>query len=171
MPINHEQLMAMKNLGQRYSYADREVMLYVLGIGMGADPVDERETAVFNEDTAISQSLKVVALCASVTALGAMPADLHELNLNRLVIVDGERDITLHKPPTTVARILADSTMLGVFDKGADKGAVICVQAVVKSSDEERLTTIVELWFARADGGFGGPTVGQPEPHRSVLAN
>ena len=44
MPINYEQLMALKNLGQKYAYTDREVMLYAYGIGMGADP-DGREGA------------------------------------------------------------------------------------------------------------------------------
>lgn len=28
MAINYEQLMAMKKLGQKYSYSDRDVMLY-----------------------------------------------------------------------------------------------------------------------------------------------
>ncbi len=42
MPIKYDELMALKNLGQKYAYGDREVMLYAYGIGMGADP-DGRE--------------------------------------------------------------------------------------------------------------------------------
>ena len=49
MPINYDQLMALKNLGQKYAYTDREVMLYAYGIGMGADPMDEKELAFVNE--------------------------------------------------------------------------------------------------------------------------
>ena len=52
MPINYEQLMALKNLGQKYAYGDREVMLYAYGIGMGADPMDEKELAFVNETAA-----------------------------------------------------------------------------------------------------------------------
>ena len=52
MPINYEQLMALKNLGQKYAYGDREVMLYAYGIGMGADPMDEKELAFVNEAVA-----------------------------------------------------------------------------------------------------------------------
>jgi hypothetical protein len=44
MPIKYDELMALKNLGQKYAYTDREVMLYACGIGMGADP-DGREGA------------------------------------------------------------------------------------------------------------------------------
>ena len=43
MPIKYDELMALKNLGQKYAYTDREVMLYAYGIGMGADPMDEGE--------------------------------------------------------------------------------------------------------------------------------
>jgi hypothetical protein len=48
MPINYDQLMALKNLGQKYAYGDREVMLYAYGIGMGADPMDEKALAFVN---------------------------------------------------------------------------------------------------------------------------
>ena len=37
MPIKYDELMALKNLGQKYAYTDREVMLYACGIGMGAE--------------------------------------------------------------------------------------------------------------------------------------
>jgi hypothetical protein len=42
MPIKYDELMALKNLGQKYAYTDRDVMLYAYGIGMGADPMDEK---------------------------------------------------------------------------------------------------------------------------------
>ena len=95
MPIKYDELMALKNLGQQYAYSDREVMLYAYGIGMGADPMDEKELAFVNEAVAIAASLKVVPTFASVAAWGAGPG---EMNLNRVMVVDGERDITFHKP-------------------------------------------------------------------------
>ena len=60
MPINYDELMAMQAMGQPYAYTDREVMLYAYGIGMGADPMDERELAFVNEATAEPRPLKVV---------------------------------------------------------------------------------------------------------------
>jgi acyl dehydratase len=162
MPIKYEELMAMKNLGQKYSYGDREVMLYAYGIGMGGDPMDEKELAFVNEAAAAPRPLKVVPTFASVAAWGAGPG---EMNLNRVMVVDGERDITFHKPLSTAAHITADSSVLAAFDKGKDKGAVIRHQTVLKNSDGEPLATLVASRFACGDGGFGGPSEGQPEPH------
>src|SRR5260370_10544529 len=80
MPIKYDELMALKNLGQKCAYSDREVMLYAYGIGMGADPMDEKELAFVNEAVATPRALKVVPTFASVAAWGAGPG---EMNLNR----------------------------------------------------------------------------------------
>jgi acyl dehydratase len=154
--------MALKNLGQKYAYTDREVMLYAYGIGMGADPMDENELAYVNEGTLTPRPLKVVPTFASVAAWGAGPG---EMNLNRVMVVDGERDITFHKPLPGAAKITADSTVLDVFDKGKDKGAVIRHQTVLKDENGEKLATLVASRFARGDGGFGGPQRPSPVPH------
>jgi hypothetical protein len=56
--------------------------------------------------------------------------------------------------------------VLAVFDKGKDKGAVIRHQTVLKNDKGVELATLVASRFARGDGGFGGPSEGQPEPHQ-----
>ncbi|MDB5521837.1 MAG: MaoC-like dehydratase [Tardiphaga sp.] len=162
MSARYDELMALKSLGQTYAYTDRDVMLYAYGIGMGADPMDDKELAFVNEAYFTARPLKVVPTFASVAAWGAGPG---EMKLNRLLVVDGERDITFHKPMPVAANISADSSVLGVYDKGKDKGVVIRHKTVLKDERGAELATLVASRFARGDGGFGGPTEGQPEAH------
>src|SRR5436190_21234074 len=71
MPIKYDELMALKNLGQKYAYTDREVMLYAYGIGMGADPMDETELAFANEFAANPPPLILVTCLSCVPAWGS----------------------------------------------------------------------------------------------------
>lgn len=163
MSARYDELMGLKALGQNYAYTDRDVMLYAYGIGLGADPMDEHELAFVNEATYTQRPLKVVPTFASVAAWGAGPG---EMNLNRLLVVDGERDITFHKPLPVAAHITADSSVLAVYDKGKDKGVVIRHQTVLRDEQGEALATLLASRFARGDGGFGGPSLEQPEAHK-----
>lgn len=162
MPIKYPEILSLKREGDPYSWTDREVMLYAYGIGLGADPMDERELAYVNEACFTPRPLKVVPTFASVAAWGAGPGDL---GINRLLVVDGERDITFHKPLPVAAKIFADSRILAVYDKGKDKGAVVTRETVLRDEAGDKLATLISSAFARGDGGFGGPSEGQPAPH------
>jgi acyl dehydratase len=158
MPIAYPEVLSLKNEGQSFSWTNRETMLYALGVGMGADPMDENELPFVYE-----RNLKAMPTLASVVAWGAGPG---RMDINGLLVVDGERRITFHKPMPGSAKITADSRVLGVFDKGKDKGAVIVNETVLKDAETgEPIATLVGSIFARGDGGFGGPSEGQPEAH------
>jgi acyl dehydratase len=163
MPIDYPAVLNLKTEAVPYSWSDREVMLYALGIGMGSDPMDERELQFVNEAFATPRQLKVVPTFASVCVWGVRPGPI---DLNRVMVVDGERDITLHKPMPVAANVTADARVRGVYDKGKEKGAIVQNEVVVKDSDGSKIVTIVSSSFARGDGGFGGPSEGLPEPHQ-----
>ena len=103
MPINYEQLMALKNLGQKYAYTDREVMLTPT-VSAWAPTRWTRRNWPTSTKAPLRRALKVVPTFASVAAWGAGPG---EMNLNRVMVVDGERDITFHKPLPSAAHITA----------------------------------------------------------------
>ncbi|HWW46682.1 MAG TPA: MaoC/PaaZ C-terminal domain-containing protein [Xanthobacteraceae bacterium] len=162
MPINYEEAIKLQNLGQKFSWTDREVMLYALGIGMGADPMDERELQFVNEGALTPRPLKVVPTFASVAAWGDTPG---HIDINWLMVVDGERDITFHKPLPPAAHITADSRVVEIFDKGEGKGAVILRETILRDAGGDKLATLLASRFARGDGGFGGPKREQPQAH------
>ena len=156
-----ENLTDLKTLNAECRWDDRDVMLYALGIGMGEDPLHEDELAFVNEGwlTPRTPAVKVVPTFASVAFYAARPPDI---DINRVLVVDAQRDITFHKPFPAEGTAFADSTYLGAWDKG-DKGAIILRQTEVRDSEGDALCTIQSTGFARGDGNFGGPTKGQPE--------
>ena len=46
MPIYYPDILDQRTAARTFTYGDKDVMLYALGIGLGADPMDEKELAV-----------------------------------------------------------------------------------------------------------------------------
>ena len=160
MALNYDKLMALKRTGDRFSYTDRETMLYAIGIGMSRDPYDENELAYTFERA----KLKTVASMATV--LQRVPL-LKDCGFDYSKVVHGEQRLTLHRPLEPEGEIVVDSRVLSAFDKGPGKGAVINSEMAVRSAkDNAPLYTLVSTTFARGDGGFGGPNGAGLEPHR-----
>ena len=159
MPIDLRKALALRSEGQEFSYADRETMLYALGIGMGGDPLNRDELPFVYEN-----GLKVMPTLATVVTWGA--GRTLETGINFMMVVHGEQRLTVHKPMPDRATITADWRITDVIDKGAGKGAILVGETVIKDkASGEKLVTLVSSTFARADGGFGGASEGGPQPH------
>src|ERR1700712_809886 len=155
MPIDYDDMMQSGAPGLAARYDEKGVMLYALGGGMGRDPLDEPELPFVYENN----GLKVVPTFASVINRGEAPPERQRMpqksNINFMMVVDGERRITFHKPLPPRAELLADERTIGIHDKGKDKGAVIVQERVVRDAvTNEKYFTMVSSIFARGDGGF-----------------
>jgi acyl dehydratase len=168
MPIYYPDILEQKTAPRTFSYGDKDVMLYALGIGLGADPLNNQELPFVYEKT-----LKVVPTAATVLAASGratraepeLPPGLRVSQINFLMVVHGEQKVELHKPLTASGTFTTASRAIGAFDKGKDKGAVIINETVWTNEAGEKVATLTGSTFARGDGGFGGPTEGAPEPH------
>src|ERR1700710_707363 len=100
MPIDFEaakRLMAAEPERRPFSYTQKDVMLYALGIGLGDDPLDERELAYVYE-----RQLRVVPTAVTVLANGVRGSGPRErLNINFALVLHGEQSVELHKPLPT----------------------------------------------------------------------
>ncbi|HEY0281496.1 MAG TPA: MaoC/PaaZ C-terminal domain-containing protein [Rhizomicrobium sp.] len=159
MPIHYDEIMQLKSVGDEFRYTDRETMLYALGVGFGRDPLNRQELKFVYEN-----DLQTVPTFATV--LGWGQATLAPSGLNYLMVVHGEQRLTLHKPLPAQAEIIADERVTGAFDKGEGKGALILLEKVIREKHSgDKLCTLGTTYFARGDGGFGGPRDGAPAPH------
>ncbi len=170
MAIYYPDILAQGTRPRAFSYGDKDVMLYALGIGLGADPLDAEELGFVTE-----KALKVVPTAATVLASAggrargeALPVpEGHRLSQpNFLMLVHGEQKVELHRPLPASGSFHAATRTIGAFDKGADKGAVLLNETVWTDDAGERVATLTSSSFCRGDGGFGGPSEGAPEPHQ-----
>jgi acyl dehydratase len=168
MPIFYPDILQQRTAPRTFTYGDKDVMLYALGIGLGADPLDGRELAFVYE-----KGLKVVPTAATVLAAGGrasrpapeMPEGLRASEINYLMVVHGEQKVELHRPLAAAGTFTAASRTIGAYDKGKDKGAVLVNETIWTNEAGEKVATLTGSTFARGDGGFGGPSAGAPEPH------
>jgi len=167
MPIYYPDILDQKTEPRTFKYGDKDVMLYALGVGLGADPMNETELAFVYE-----KNLKVVPTAATVLAAGAPRSAAtsdkpghRQSQINFLMVVHGEQKVELHKPLPASGTFTTQSRTIGAFDKGEGKGAVIINETVWTDEAGEKVATLTGSTFARGDGGFGGPSEGAPEPH------
>ena len=171
MPIYYPDILDQRTAARTFTYGDKEVMLYALGIGFGADPMGEKELPFVYES-----GLKVVPTAATVlTGANSRPADgrsspqlpagHRQSQMNFVMMVHGEQKVELHKPLPTSGTFTAEGRTIGAWDKGEGKGAVVMNETVWTDERGEKAATLTMSMFYRGDGGFGGPTEGQPEPH------
>jgi acyl dehydratase len=166
MAIDYPAVLELREEGRRFDWTERDAMLYALGVGMGADPLDREELRYVYE-----RALRVLPTFATVVAWGA-GISAERIGLNRRRTLHGEEKTTLHRTMPAVASVVADSRVVAVYDKGPDKGAVVVRETVLRDAvSSEPIATLTRTAFARGDGGFGGPADGgesaQPRPARA----
>lgn len=168
MAVTLAQLLATPLPEKVITYSEKDLILYALGVGLGADPLDEAQLRfVYEKDLLVLPSALVVLPYVRI-------ADLN-LGLNYLKLVHGEQWMTVHKLPPRAGTIVARSHVDGVVDKGAEKGALVVLRRELHDqATGEHLATLGQTLFARGDGGLGSggrepPTMG-PVPERPADA-
>jgi acyl dehydratase len=161
MPIAFPEILSLRSEGTELSWTERDVMLYALGLGYGSDPLDAGELPFVYEN-----GLRVMPTMAAALALTAGGL-IFQAGINYLLVVHGEQRLTVHRPLPSEARIQADARIVGAYDKGPGKGAIILTETVLRPAEAgaEPYCTLLSSTFARGDGGFGGPAEGAPAPH------
>ena len=162
MAINYEKLMNWPFKPVEASYTKKDTMLYALGVGFGADPLDEGQLRFIFEER------EFVALPTMAAVLGKPGFWLRnpETGVNWKRVVHGEQGIALHSPLPTAATILAQTRVTEIIDKGEGGNAMIYTQRELSNkATGESLATLSSTTIARGAGGFGGPSVPQQRPH------
>ncbi len=158
MPIAYPDVLQLTTDEERFVWTDQRAMLYALGIGLGSDPLNEKELPFVYEN-----GLKAAPTFATVITFPIQALAKSGVNFAR--VVHGEQAVTFHRTVPPEGEAVGTSRVKAVYDKGADKGAILLIETVLTLSSGEALVTLTSSIFARGDGGFGGPTEGEEKPH------
>jgi acyl dehydratase len=161
MAINYEHLMQRRFPALEHNYSRRDTMLYALGVGLGADPVDPGQLSFVYEE-----GLKVLPTMAAVLGYPGFWAKETDTGIDWRRLVHAEQSFVLHKRLAAEARVVGQNRVSAIYDKGAAKGALLCQERrVVDRADGELIATVTQVSMLRGDGGFGGPGGSPPAPH------
>jgi acyl dehydratase len=161
MPINPEILLNWKFPELEHSYTERDTMLYALGLGCGADPLDQGQLQFVYED-----GLRALPSMAVVLGYPGFWISDPGTGVDWKKVLHGEQEITIFKPLPAAGTVIGRTRVTGVFDKGKDKGAVLVSERdVIDKASGDLLCRLTSTTMMRGDGGFGGPSGPLPAPH------
>lgn len=144
---------AVKNWDFRdlsHTYTQRDTMLYALGVGLGADPLDAGQLRfVFEKDLQVLPSM--------VAVLGTPGFWWRDARTGAdwVKLVHGEQRIQIFRPLPAAATLVANNRVVSLTDKGPGKGAIAVIERdIYESGNTQPLARTTQVTFLRGDGGF-----------------
>jgi len=161
MAIDYDKLINWKFDPIESEYTSKDSILYALGVGLSADPMDmDQLRFTYEEDQLALPSMAVV-----LAYPGFFLKD-PEFGVDWVKVLHGEQGIEIHKTLPAAAKVVGETRFTEIIDKGEGRGALLFSERkVFEKSTGDLLCTLTSTTFARGDGGFGGPAVDAPKPH------
>jgi acyl dehydratase len=163
MALAYDKIMSFRIPEAEQRLTRRDTMLYALGVGLGADPCDTNQLKfVYEKDL---EALPTMAIILGYA--GNWHAQHPDLGITASHTVHGEQGFRILKRLPVEGDLTGRMRITGVFDKGEGKGALIVTENTVREKETgDAVCTLTSTTFARADGGFGGPSGPTKELHR-----
>lgn len=167
--MNPQRLLAREFADIEQTYAARDTMLYALGAGLGADPLDAGQLRYVYERA--PGGLQALPTMVNVLGYAGFWADRPDTGIDWRKLVHAEQAIVLHRALPAEGRVLASNRVVALHDKGADKGALMLQERRVRDADSgELLATVTQTTMLRGNGGFGGSHGAPLAPPHAVPA-
>ncbi|MER6438461.1 MULTISPECIES: MaoC/PaaZ C-terminal domain-containing protein [unclassified Streptomyces] len=158
MPIDAAQALAAEPRTGEITWDRKDVQLYHLGIGAGANP-DKSQPATDADELryTLESALHVLPSFATVAGAGSpgvisglsMPGV--DVDLSR--VLHGGQRVVVHRPLPAEGRATATGRIAAVYDKG--KAAILVMRTEVADAGGPLWTNDAQI-FVRGEGGWGG---------------
>ena len=133
-----------------HAFTQKDVMLYALGLGLGADDADL--PFVYEKD------LLVLPTFGGVLGYPGFWIKEHpQLGIDWRKVLNGEQSIRLHRPLPAEGSVIGEMRVADVVDKGEGKDCLLyTVRDVRAAGGGELLCEVRNTVVLRGHGGFGG---------------
>jgi len=162
MAIDPDKLYALEFPEVEQAYGWRDSAIYALGLGLGINPLDERQLPFVTENSDVALPTMANVLCYP----GFWMRDL-DSGIDWVKVVHGEQAMRLHRPIPAEGRLVGRTSIVDIVDKGPGKGALVYAERRISNmASGEPVATLLQTVFCRGDGGFGGKSevTRQPQP-------
>lgn len=160
MAIDYQRLKNWAFEDLEHTYTKRDTMLYSLGLGCGADPLDLDDLRYVYED-----GLLTLPSMAVVLGYPGFWLKDPKTGADWRKVLHGEQGLRLFAPLPSEGTVIGRSRVTEIIDKG-DKGAFLYSERdVIDKASGKLLATLSGTTVLRGDGHFGGPTGPMPTPH------
>jgi acyl dehydratase len=162
MPLDYDKVRNWPIPSATQEVSLRDTILYALGVGVAdSNPVAPEDLKFVYEEG-------LVALPTMAVTLAPGPFWMQDpaTGIAWQQILHGEQMLTMHRPLPPSCTVISENSIDEIYDKGADKGAVMYLtRKLFDKASGELLMTVGSSAFMRGNGGFGGKTDGAPRPH------
>lgn len=163
MAIDYDRLMARSFPDREHAFTRRDTILYALGVGLGADPMDTGQLGFVTET-----HLKALPSMVNILGYPGFWASQPDTGIDWRKVVHAEQSFVLHAPLPAAGTVIGRTRVAAIHDRGPGRGAFLRQdRQVLDAVSGESLATVSQLSLLRGDGGFGGPA-GTPEPPHAV---
>jgi acyl dehydratase len=155
MALDPQRLLARDFAPVDRIYTAHDSILYALGVGLGADPLDAGQLRYVYE--AAPRGLQALPTMANVLGSPGFWADQPDTGIDWRRLLHAEQSFTLHRALPAQGHVIGRNRVVALHDKGAQKGALMVQQReLTDAASGELLATVTQTAMLRGDGGFGG---------------
>ncbi|MEV6528197.1 MaoC/PaaZ C-terminal domain-containing protein [Streptomyces sp. NPDC051639] len=158
MPIDAAKALAAEPRIGEITWDRKDVQLYHLGLGAGANP-DKRSPATDADELRYTLESRLHVLPSFATVAGAgSPGVISGLSMpgvdvDLTRVLHGGQRVVLHRPIPAEGRATATGRIAAVYDKG--KAAILVMRTEVADAGGPLWTNDARI-FVRGEGGWGG---------------
>jgi acyl dehydratase len=148
--MNLERVKAYRFAPVEHRLTWRDTIIYGLSLGYGFDPIDPRHLRFVYE-----KQLGTLPSMACILGYPGFWLQEPQLEVDWIRLLHGEHYYEVFHPLPAEGVITARHKVVGVEDKGADRGAVVRFEKALTDRGGNLLARVEQANFLRGDGGCG----------------